>query len=91
MVRHFLKLSDLTPAEAQQVIARASQLRAKPDPSHRPFTGKTLAMIFTKNSTRTRVSFEAGMAKFGGHALFLHSGTTQLGLAPGDRQAHPHG
>ncbi|MEQ1438260.1 ornithine carbamoyltransferase [Fontimonas sp. SYSU GA230001] len=78
-VRHFLRLSDLSPAEARQVIARAMALRARPDPAFRPFVGKTLAMIFTKNSTRTRVSFEAGMARFGGHALFLHAGTTQLG------------
>ncbi len=45
----------------------------------RPFVGKTLAMIFTKNSTRTRVSFEAGMAKFGGHALYLHDAALQIG------------
>jgi ornithine carbamoyltransferase len=79
MPRHLLKLSDLSVAEAQHIIARAMELKRKPDPAYRPFTGKSLAMIFTKNSTRTRVSFEAGMARFGGHALFLHSGATQLG------------
>ncbi|HEX4896041.1 MAG TPA: ornithine carbamoyltransferase [Solimonas sp.] len=79
MARHFLRLSDLSPAEARAIVERAMALRAHPDPSYRPFVGKTLAMVFTKNSTRTRVSFEAGMAKFGGHALFLHSGATQLG------------
>lgn len=79
MTRHLLKLSDLTPAEARQIVERAIALKNTRDSSYRPFTGKTLAMIFTKNSTRTRVSFEAGMAKFGGHALFLHSGSTQLG------------
>ena len=79
-IRHLLKLSDLSLAEAQRIVTRASELKSKRDHSgYRPFTGKTLAMIFTKNSTRTRVSFEAGMAKFGGHALFLHSGSTQLG------------
>jgi len=78
-VRHFLKLSDLTSAEARQIIARAASLKTKPDPAYRPFTGKTLAMVFTKNSTRTRVSFEAGMARLGGHALFLSSSATQLG------------
>ena len=79
MTRHFLKLSDLSPAEALSVVKRAQELRRSPDRSYRPFVGRTLAMIFTKNSTRTRVSFESGMAKFGGHALFLHAGTTQLG------------
>jgi ornithine carbamoyltransferase len=79
MVRHFLRLSDLSATELRRVLERASALRAQRDRSYRPFVGKTLAMIFTKNSTRTRVSFEAGMARFGGHALFLHAGITQLG------------
>ncbi|SFF45192.1 ornithine carbamoyltransferase [Fontimonas thermophila] len=79
MVRHFLRLSDLSATEARAVVERAMALRAHRDPAYRPFVGKTLAMIFTKNSTRTRVSFEAGMARFGGHAMFLHAGTTQLG------------
>jgi ornithine carbamoyltransferase len=77
--RHLLKLSDLSSDEARALIARAIALKSRPDPAYRPFTGRTLAMVFTKNSTRTRVSFEAGMARFGGHALFLHAGTTQLG------------
>lgn len=80
MVRHFLRLSDLSAAEARTLIERAIALKSqRADTSYRPFVGKTLAMIFTKNSTRTRVSFEAGMARYGGHALFLHSGVTQLG------------
>ena len=79
MPRHFLKLSDLSVAELQQVIARAIALKSMRASLPRPFVGKTLAMIFTKNSTRTRVSFEAGMAKFGGHALFLHGDAMQLG------------
>lgn len=80
MPRHFLRLSDLSAAEARALIERAIELKGqRHDTSYRPFTGRTLAMIFTKNSTRTRVSFEAGMARYGGHALFLHAGTTQLG------------
>jgi ornithine carbamoyltransferase len=78
MARHFLKLSDFTPAELRELIARAIELKRSTG-VERKLTGKTLAMIFTKNSTRTRVSFEAGMAKLGGHALFLHSSATQLG------------
>ncbi len=79
MVRHFLKLSDLGAEEARAVVERAMALRAQPALNRQQFAGRTLAMIFMKNSTRTRVSFEAGMAKFGGHALFLQPGATQLG------------
>ena len=79
MLRHFLQLSDLSATEARQIVTRAMALKASPDRSYRPFVGRTLAMLFTKNSTRTRVSFESGMARFVGHALFLHAGTTQLG------------
>jgi len=79
MVRHFLKLSDLTAAEARRVVARGTELKRNPDPAYRPLTGRTLAMIFAKNSTRTRVSFEVGMARFGGHALMLATSQTQLG------------
>jgi ornithine carbamoyltransferase len=79
MPRHLLKLSDLSAEEARRIVDRAIELRREPDPAYRPFVGRTLAMVFTKNSTRTRVSFESGMARFGGHALFLHSGATQLG------------
>ena len=79
MTRHFLRLTDLSPPEARQIVTRATALKNLRDPGYRPFTGKNLAMIFTKSSTRTRVSFEAGMAKFGGHALFLTTATTQLG------------
>jgi ornithine carbamoyltransferase len=79
MPRHFLKLSDLSATDLQRVLARAAELKRTRAAGHRPFVGKTLAMIFTKSSTRTRVSFETGMAKLGGHALFLNPGATQLG------------
>ncbi|MGQ0701098.1 MAG: ornithine carbamoyltransferase [Panacagrimonas sp.] len=77
--RHFLKLSDLSGDEARRLVERAMELKRNPDPGYRPFLGRTLAMVFTKSSTRTRVSFEAGMARLGGHALFLTTATTQLG------------
>ncbi len=79
--RHFLTLCDLTPAELNALIDRASELKT----AHREgtattqFPGRVLAMIFAKSSTRTRVSFEAGMAQLGGHAMFLSPGDTQLG------------
>jgi ornithine carbamoyltransferase len=80
-VRHFLTLTDLSPEEFRQIIARAIELK---DIQHRgevfePLKNKVLAMIFEKSSTRTRVSFESGMAQFGGHAIFLSPRDTQLG------------
>ena len=79
--RHFLTLLDLSPQEFRGIIQRATELKAMRNKGvdHRPFSGKALAMIFEKSSTRTRVSFEAGMAQLGGHALFLSSRDTQLG------------
>jgi ornithine carbamoyltransferase len=79
MTRHLLKLSNLSAEELRLILRRATELKAAPPIAARPFAGRTLAMIFTKNSTRTRVSFESGMAKFGGHALFLQAGSTQIG------------
>ncbi|MDQ6959904.1 MAG: ornithine carbamoyltransferase [Mariprofundaceae bacterium] len=80
-MRHFLTLLDITPEEAGHILARAAELKAmqKAGTPHRTLAGKVLAMIFDKASTRTRVSFETGMYQLGGHALFLHSGSTQLG------------
>ncbi len=79
--RHFLTLMDFSPQELQQLLLRAIELKQ----AHRAgqaspqFPGSVLAMIFEKSSTRTRVSFEAGMAQLGGHALFLSPQDTQLG------------
>jgi len=80
-VRHFLTLNDLTPAELQKIMHRAIELKAmhKAGEIFEPLKNKTLAMIFEKSSTRTRISFEAGMTQLGGHALFLSSNDTQLG------------
>lgn len=79
--RHFLTLLDLTPAELKQLIQRAVELKQIRNNGevYEPLKNQVLAMIFEKSSTRTRVSFEAGMAQFGGHALFLSSRDTQLG------------
>lgn len=80
-VRHFLTLLDLSPEELRGIVQRAIELKAQLRRGERyePLRNKTLAMIFEKSSTRTRVSFEAGMAQFGGHALFLSPRDTQLG------------
>lgn len=79
MPQHLLKLSNLSSAQAAHIVARATALKKLDDPSYKPFSGKSLAMIFAKSSTRTRVSFEAGMARFGGHALYLSTSATQMG------------
>jgi ornithine carbamoyltransferase len=80
-VRHFLTLNDLSPAELQALLARATEMKReqREGRDQRRFPGAVLAMIFAKSSTRTRVSFEAGMAQLGGHAMFLSPQDTQLG------------
>jgi len=80
-IRHFLTLMDFTQDELQQLLARAIEMKKdfKAGKIHEPLKNKTLAMIFEKSSTRTRVSFEAGMNQLGGHAMFLSSRDTQLG------------
>jgi ornithine carbamoyltransferase len=79
-VRHFLSLRDLSPAELEELIRRASVLKRQRERGerHMPLAGKVLAMIFEKASTRTRVSFEAGMSQLGGSAMFLSPRDTQL-------------
>ncbi len=78
--RHFLTLLDLSPPELDGLIHRAIELktRRRQGQKHMPLTGKVLAMIFEKASTRTRVSFEAGMSQLGGTTMFLSPRDTQL-------------
>jgi ornithine carbamoyltransferase len=80
-IRHFLTLSDLSPAELKALIQRAVELKAslRAGEIYEPMKNKVLGMIFEKSSTRTRVSFESGTAQFGGHAIFLSPRDTQLG------------
>ena len=79
--KHLLKLLDLSREEIREILDLADQLKydQKHGINHQVLKGKTLAMIFEKNSTRTRVSFEVGMFQLGGHALFLSSKDSQLG------------
>lgn len=79
--RHFLSLLDLTADEAHALIERARELKriVRAGESYEPLRHRTLGMIFEKSSTRTRVSFEVGMAQLGGHAVFLSPRDTQLG------------
>ncbi len=78
---HLLKLMDLTKEEISEILNLADQLKfeKKNGIEHHLLKGKTLGMIFSKSSTRTRVSFEVGMYDLGGSALFLSSRDLQIG------------
>jgi len=79
MTRHFLRDDDLTPDEQAEVLALAAELKNDPF-SRRPLDGpRGVAVIFDKNSTRTRFSFEVGIAQLGGHAVVVDGRSTQLG------------
>ncbi len=80
-VKHFLTLLDLEPDTLRGVLDRAIELKRmqKEGVAHKPLAGKTMAMIFEKASTRTRLSFETGMVQLGGHAIFLSPKDTQIG------------
>jgi ornithine carbamoyltransferase len=79
MPRHLISIHDLTAAEVAGLFRLAADVKANPAKYHDHLHRKTLGMIFEKSSTRTRVSFEVGMAQMGGHALFLSSRDIQLG------------
>ncbi len=81
MKKDLLRILDLTDREILSLIASGSawKRRAGRKGAPRPLTGKSLAMIFQKASTRTRVSFEVGMHRLGGHALFMAPEDTQIG------------
>ncbi|MEY2700415.1 MAG: hypothetical protein RIQ52_1170 [Pseudomonadota bacterium] len=76
--RHLLALSDLHPDEIRSLLKRAIELKHLKTP-YEPMRNRVLGMIFEKASTRTRVSFEVGMAQFGGSSIFLSPRDTQLG------------
>ncbi len=76
--RHFITLLDISADEFRRLIERAIWLKSSKE-LYEPLRNKVLGMIFEKSSTRTRVSFEAGIAQFGGTAIFLSPRDTQLG------------
>ncbi|WP_431818264.1 ornithine carbamoyltransferase [Gordonia jacobaea] len=79
MTRHFLRDDDLTPDEQAEVLALAAEVKRQPF-AYRPLEGpRGVGVIFDKNSTRTRFSFEMGIAQMGGHAVVVDGRTTQLG------------
>ena len=79
MARHFLADDDLTPAEQAEVLQLAAELKRAPL-SHRPLEGPlSVALLFDKTSTRTRFSFDAGIAQLGGQAIVTETGHAQMG------------
>jgi len=77
--RHFLRDDDLSPPELAEVLDLANRMKAERF-DHRPLTGpRSVAVIFEKPSTRTRLSFEAGIAELGGHPIIIDAQSTQLG------------
>jgi ornithine carbamoyltransferase len=82
-VRHYLQFSDLSADEYAHLFARAAEIKRKfkTYEKYHPLVDRTLAMIFEKASTRTRVSFEAGMYQLGGSVVHLTTGDSQLGRA----------
>jgi len=82
MIRHFLADDDLTPSEQAEVLDLAADLKARryDEPQvRRPLSGQAVAVVFEKPSTRTRLSFEVGLAELGAHPVILDAQSTQLG------------
>src|SRR4029079_13056296 len=85
-VRHFLDINELPPKELRNMLALGADMKAKlkarekpGGKGEKPLEGKTLAMIFERPSTRTRVSFDVGMRQLGGEAIMLTGAEMQLG------------
>lgn len=76
--RDFLTLDDLSVAEINQIISQGIELKKTPTPGLKLLSQKTLGLVFEKESTRTRVSFEVAMTKLGGHVIYLGTGASQL-------------
>ncbi|HXF72410.1 MAG TPA: ornithine carbamoyltransferase [Actinomycetota bacterium] len=79
MARDFLSVDDLTPAELSALLDLAAEVKASPGRYTDRLRGRSVAMIFEKPSTRTRVSFDVGVAQLGGHPVVLSAGELQLG------------
>ena len=77
--RDYVNENDWRPGEIEKLLELAAQIKSRPDDWRSALSGRSLAMIFEKSSTRTRVSFEAGMFQLGGLGMFLSSRDLQLG------------
>ena len=78
-MRHYLSVDDLSPGELGEVLELAARLKADRSMMRDALRGRSIALIFEKPSTRTRVSFEVGVAELGGHPVVLSAGELQLG------------
>jgi ornithine carbamoyltransferase len=78
-MKHFLSLKDVSSNEWKDLFELSADVKKNPKKYSQALAGKTMAMIFQKSSTRTRVSFEVGMFQLGGHALFLSANDIQIG------------
>jgi ornithine carbamoyltransferase len=79
MARHFLSIDDLSRSELDDLLERSAKLKSSPGDGAGALAGRSVAMIFEKPSTRTRVSFEVAIDELGGHAVVLSSSELQLG------------
>ena len=80
MARNYLSVDELTPRELMDIIELAASIKADPSAYAERLTGRSVALVFEKPSTRTRVSFEVGVAQLGAHPLMISSSELQLGL-----------
>src|ERR1700691_1748922 len=78
-MKHFLRETDLTPAEMGEVFSLARKFKRERGLPATVLAGQTWPLIFAKSSTRTRVSFEVGINELGGHPLYLNTNDIQLG------------
>ena len=80
-MRHIPNLKDLSTEEIQDILERAATIKANPKAHSQLLAGESLAMLFQKTSTRTRVSFEVAMTELGGHAIFVDWMTSNFVLS----------
>lgn len=78
-MKHLLRIADFTEADSRDVFQRTREFKVGRTSARKPLAGRTWAMLFSKSSTRTRVSFEVGLHELGAKALFLQAGDIQLG------------
>ena len=86
MARHLLSVSDFSAAELQKTLEETEGLKKSPQKYKQALSGKTLVLMFEKPSTRTRLSFECGMTRLGGHSIYFDVNTSQIsrGETPAD-------